>query len=85
MKTKVMTIVGTRPEIIKLSRTIHELDKFTDHILVHTNQIRGRNVPLMIAFRETFNQKCFAPYGRKIYMKIVNFRRSCKSIVCRLK
>ena len=38
MKTKVMTIVGTRPEIIKLSRTIQELDKFTDHILVHTGQ-----------------------------------------------
>ena len=38
MKTKVMTIVGTRPEIIKLSRVIHELDKFTDHILVHTGQ-----------------------------------------------
>ena len=38
MKTKVMTIVGTRPEIIKLSRTINELDKFTDHILVHTGQ-----------------------------------------------
>ena len=33
-----MTIVGTRPEIIKLSRVIHELDKFTDHILVHTGQ-----------------------------------------------
>jgi len=33
-----MTIVGTRPEIIKLSRTIAELDKFTDHILVHTGQ-----------------------------------------------
>ena len=38
MKTRVMTIVGTRPEIIKLSRVIHELDKFTDHILVHTGQ-----------------------------------------------
>ncbi len=33
-----MTIVGTRPEIIKLSRVIYELDKFTDHILVHTGQ-----------------------------------------------
>ena len=33
-----MTIVGTRPEIIKLSRVISELDKFTDHILVHTGQ-----------------------------------------------
>jgi len=35
---KVMTIVGTRPEIIKLSSTLKELDKFTEHILVHTGQ-----------------------------------------------
>ena len=35
---KVMTIVGTRPEIIKLSRVINELDKYTDHILVHSGQ-----------------------------------------------
>jgi len=33
-----MTIVGTRPEIIKLSRIINELDKSADHILVHTGQ-----------------------------------------------
>ena len=38
MKTKVMTIVGTRPEIIKLSRVMAELDKCVDHILVHTGQ-----------------------------------------------
>ena len=37
MKT-VMTIVGTRPEIIKLSRVIAELEKYTNHILVHTGQ-----------------------------------------------
>ncbi|OGS45439.1 MAG: UDP-N-acetylglucosamine 2-epimerase [Elusimicrobia bacterium RIFOXYD2_FULL_34_15] len=37
-KTKVMTIVGTRPEIIKLSRIMHELEKYTEHILVHTGQ-----------------------------------------------
>ena len=35
---KVMTIVGTRPEIIKLSRVMNELDKYTDHIIVHTGQ-----------------------------------------------
>ncbi len=35
---KVMTIVGTRPEIIKLSRVLAELDKYTDHVLVHTGQ-----------------------------------------------
>lgn len=37
-KIKVMTIVGTRPEIIKLSRVIAELDKHTQHVLVHTGQ-----------------------------------------------
>lgn len=37
-KIKVMTIVGTRPEIIKLSRVIAELDKHTEHVLVHTGQ-----------------------------------------------
>lgn len=37
-KIKIMTIVGTRPEIIKLSQVIKELDKFTNHILVHTGQ-----------------------------------------------
>jgi UDP-N-acetylglucosamine 2-epimerase (non-hydrolysing) len=35
---KVMTIVGTRPEIIRLSRTIPRLDESVDHILVHTGQ-----------------------------------------------
>ncbi len=37
-KIKVMTIVGTRPEIIRLSRTIVKLDEFCDHTLVHTGQ-----------------------------------------------
>ena len=35
---KVMTILGTRPEIIRLSRTIAVLDEHTRHILVHTGQ-----------------------------------------------
>jgi len=35
---KIMTIVGTRPEIIKLSRVISEFEKHTQHILVHTGQ-----------------------------------------------
>lgn len=35
---KVMTIIGTRPEIIKLSSVIQELDKYTKHFLVHTGQ-----------------------------------------------
>ena len=37
-KLSVMTILGTRPEIIRLSRIIYELDKNMHHILVHTGQ-----------------------------------------------
>jgi UDP-N-acetylglucosamine 2-epimerase len=35
---KVMTVVGTRPELIKLSRVIARLDETVDHVLVHTGQ-----------------------------------------------
>lgn len=37
-KMKVMTVVGTRPEIIRLSRVVARLEESTDHILVHTGQ-----------------------------------------------
>lgn len=37
-KLKVMTIVGTRPEIIRLSRVIDKLDRHCEHVLVHTGQ-----------------------------------------------
>lgn len=35
---KILTIVGTRPELIKMSCVIRQFDKFTNHILVHTGQ-----------------------------------------------
>jgi len=37
-KLKVMSVVGTRPEIIRLSRVLATLDEYCDHILVHTGQ-----------------------------------------------
>ena len=37
-KLKVATIVGTRPEIIRLSRIISKLDKYCEHTLIHTGQ-----------------------------------------------
>lgn len=37
-KLKVVTVVGTRPEIIRLAATIKRLDKYMDHVLVHTGQ-----------------------------------------------
>jgi len=41
---KVMTILGTRPEIIRLSRVIEKLDKYCTHILVHTGQNFDKNL-----------------------------------------
>jgi UDP-N-acetylglucosamine 2-epimerase (non-hydrolysing) len=37
-RLKVMTVVGTRPEIIRLSRVLARLDQYCDHVLVHTGQ-----------------------------------------------
>lgn len=37
-KLKIITVVGTRPEIIRLSRVISKLDEHMDHVLVHTGQ-----------------------------------------------
>lgn len=37
-KLRVATVVGTRPEVIRLSRVIAALDRHTDHLLVHTGQ-----------------------------------------------
>ena len=37
-KLKVITVLGTRPEIIRLSRIIAELERYCDHLLVHTGQ-----------------------------------------------
>lgn len=37
-KLKVMTVVGTRPEIIRLSRVMAKLDEHCDHVIVHTGQ-----------------------------------------------
>ncbi len=37
-KLKIMTVVGTRPEIIRLSRVLSRLDEYCDHVLVHTGQ-----------------------------------------------
>ena len=37
-KLKVMTVIGTRPEIIKMSEIIKKCDVYFEHILVHTGQ-----------------------------------------------
>lgn len=37
-KLKVMTVVGTRPEIIRLSRVMARLDEHCEHVLAHTGQ-----------------------------------------------
>lgn len=44
MKHRIMTILGTRPEIIRLSRIIPQLDELSDHCLVHTGQNYDANL-----------------------------------------
>ncbi|MFH0816517.1 MAG: UDP-N-acetylglucosamine 2-epimerase (non-hydrolyzing) [Methanobacteriota archaeon] len=41
---KVLTVLGTRPEIIRLSRVIEKLDKSADHVIVHTGQNYDKNL-----------------------------------------
>jgi UDP-N-acetylglucosamine 2-epimerase len=54
-KKKILTVVGTRPEIIRLSSIIKKLDKCFDHYLVHTNQNYDYN--LKDVFFKDFNIK----------------------------
>src|SRR5437763_14585904 len=68
---KVMTVLGTRPEIIRLSRVIEKLDRLCEHTLVHTgqnfdpalndvffDQLRGRRADRVLDVRgETFGEQ----------------------------
>ena len=60
---KVMTIVGTRPEIIRLSRVIAKLDRHCDHVLVHT----GQNYDYEL--NEVFFERPRHPHARTISSK----------------
>ena len=67
-KLKVMTIVGTRPELIKLSRVIAELDKTIEHVLVHTGQNYDDELSYLYLYYAIFylrrNQIQLFPYMR---------------------
>ena len=66
-KLKVMTIVGTRPEIIRLSRVIPKLDQFCEHVLVHTGQNYDYELN-EVFFNELGIRKPDAEYTRKHFM-----------------
>jgi UDP-N-acetylglucosamine 2-epimerase len=73
---KIMTIVGTRPEIIKMSRTIYELDKNFDNILINTNQNFTYELG-KIFFKDLKIRK--ADYNLKVDNKI-NYKTIAKTI-----
>ena len=52
---KILTVVGTRPEIIKLSSVIKKFDKYFNHVLVHTGQ--NYDYTLNEIFFKEFNLK----------------------------
>ena len=56
-KVKIITAVGTRPEIIRLSAVINKLEKYFDHILINTNQNFDKN--LNQVFFKNFKRQYF--------------------------
>jgi UDP-N-acetylglucosamine 2-epimerase len=65
MKLKVITVVGTRPEIIRLSRIIKKLDFHFNHILVHTGQ--------------NYNYELSNIFFKELKIKKPDFNLNCKS------
>jgi len=65
MKLKVLTVVGTRPEIIRLSRIIKKLDFHFNHILVHTGQ--------------NYNFELSSIFFKELKIKKPDFNLNCKS------
>jgi UDP-N-acetylglucosamine 2-epimerase (non-hydrolysing) len=65
MKLKVITVVGTRPEIIRLSRIIKKLDIHFNHILVHTGQ--------------NYNFELSNVFFKELKIKKPDFNLNCKS------
>jgi UDP-N-acetylglucosamine 2-epimerase len=65
MKLKVITVVGTRPEIIRLSRIIKKLDIYFNHLLVHTGQ--------------NYNFELSNIFFKELKIKKPDFNLNCKS------
>ena len=65
MKLKIITVVGTRPEIIRLSRIIPKLDLYFSHILVHTGQ--------------NYNFELSNIFFKELKLKKPDFNLNCKS------
>ena len=65
MKLKVITVVGTRPEIIRLSRITKKLDFYFNHILVHTGQ--------------NYNFELSNIFFKELKLKRPKFNLNCKS------
>jgi UDP-N-acetylglucosamine 2-epimerase len=64
-KLKVITVIGTRPEIIRLSRIIKKLDFYFNHVLVHTGQ--------------NFNHELSSNFFKELKLKRPNHNLNCKA------
>lgn len=62
---RVMTIIGTRPEIIRLSEIIKTLDRFTEHTLVHTGQ--------------NYDDNLYKVFFKDLKLRKPNIQLKCKS------
>ena len=66
-----MTILGTRPEVIRLSLICRELDKFSDHMVVHTGQNYTHNLNSLF-YETVFNLIDGVGYYRYRAIEFIN-------------
>ena len=64
-KLKILTVIGTRPEIIRLSRIIKKLDSYFNHVLVHTGQ--------------NYNFELSNIFFKELKLRKPDFNLNCKS------
>ena len=72
MKKKILTILGTRPEIIRLSCIIKKIDNFFVNILVNTNQNYDKNLNLVF-FKELNLRPPKYNFPKKKFLNSINF------------
>ena len=72
MKKKILTILGTRPEIIRLSCIIKKIDNYFVNILVNTNQNYDKNLNLVF-FKELNLSPPKYNFPKKKFLNSINF------------
>lgn len=84
---KILTVLGTRPEIIRLSAIIPKLDRYADHVLVHTGQ--NFDATLSDVFFDELSlrrpDECLGVRGETLASQVAQILTSCERVLVREK